>query len=185
MPVLTNSKHETIAQSLFAGKGIHESAIAAGYSPKSPAIATRLVKQSQIVERVKELQEQAANAAVMSVRERKAKLSDIARSCWQNKDGVTPVPNISAINVLNKMDNIYKADFQVHDNRSLTINVLDKRTRNHLAGLIEGEYKTLPEGNDKGAPVSEGIESNPQEDTDVDNQPQETSDSDSNTEQLS
>jgi len=147
MTALANTRHELFCQFLIEGKNQTESAKLAGYSPRSAhSTAVAILKEPNVQARLMELKDSTANAAIMSVCERKAKLSDIARGTWENKDGITPVPNISAINVLNKMDNIYKQDIAYTDNRSLTINVLDKRTRDHLAGIIDGQYKVLPVG---------------------------------------
>ena len=144
MPVLANTRHELFCQFLFEGKNQTEACKLAGYSPRSAhSTAVAILKEPNVQTRLTELKDSCANAVIMSVAERKAKLSTIARSEWQNKDGITPVPNISAINTLNKMDNIYKHDPIYQDNRSLTINVLDKRTRDHLAGVIDGQYKVL------------------------------------------
>jgi len=144
MPVLQNTKHELFAQSIFSGKPIGESAIIAGYSPKCPSIATKLAKRSEINARIEELKKRSADTAVMSVRERQVKLTDIAKQEWTTKDGVTPVPNIMAIDKLNKMDGVYTTTPNTYtDARHYTFILPDKATEKELAQIIEGECKQL------------------------------------------
>src|SRR5262245_28581808 len=65
MPVLPKNKHELFAQGLAKGLGIGAAYEAAGYKT-SPAAATRLSKNVKIRERVKELQEAAAEKVVLT-----------------------------------------------------------------------------------------------------------------------
>lgn len=149
MPVLTNTRYETFCQELFSGKSQTEAAKIAGYKPSAAAvIATRLVKKSECVARLNELKELAADSAVMSVRERKLKLTEIARKDWINKDGPTAAPVISAIHTLNRMDNVYKDQPVNQDNRQYNILVMSESGKRNLQRVINGEgteRKCLPE----------------------------------------
>lgn len=81
MPPLNNRQWETFCVEYFGGKTKKESAIAAGYSPKTAQqIASRLLRKVNILSRLQELQQATANAKIASVRERKERLSQIARA---------------------------------------------------------------------------------------------------------
>ncbi len=73
----------------------------AGYKAKSSAVAsacsTRLLKNAKILGRLKELRDAAASAKIMSVRERKERLSEIARG--KLTDYMTAGPDGSWVNV--------------------------------------------------------------------------------------
>jgi phage terminase small subunit len=158
MPVLENTRHELYCQGIFSGLSNTEAAKQAGFSPVTAhTTACRLLKKDYIQARLTELKEASADTAVLSVREAERILSGIARGKWFTKDNETPVPNISAVNTWAKIKGLYKQDISYQDNRSLTINVLDKRTRDHLAGIIDGQYKVLPVGK----PDSEANEGQP------------------------
>ncbi len=81
MPPLENERWEAFAIRLFEGKSVTQSAKEAGYSPRNAAsIGSRLSRKVNIAARVTELQEAAASAKVMTVQERKERLSEIARA---------------------------------------------------------------------------------------------------------
>lgn len=78
---LRNRRHEKFALALFQGMNQREAAIEAGYSIKTAdAIASRLLKNVKISNRVLELQKASESTAVMTVMERKERLSEIARA---------------------------------------------------------------------------------------------------------
>lgn len=64
MPVLRNPKHERYAQSMAAGKTATEAMADAGYA--DPRNSTRLTKNEEIRSRIDELQEKAAEKALIS-----------------------------------------------------------------------------------------------------------------------
>lgn len=81
MPPLVNRRWESFCIEYFGGKNQAQAAIAAGYSAKTAyAIASRLLKNVKISDRLRELQEEVASAKIMSVRERKERLSEVARA---------------------------------------------------------------------------------------------------------
>lgn len=81
MAVLINTQHELFCQAILTGKNQTEAAIEAGYKAKwARSIASRLSTKINIIERIKELNEAAASARIMSVIERKERLSEIARA---------------------------------------------------------------------------------------------------------
>ena len=81
MPPLQKSRWEIFAQNTFVGKTAGESAKVAGYSGKTCyAQGSELLKNLKIQARIKELHELAASAKVMTVQERKERLSEIARA---------------------------------------------------------------------------------------------------------
>lgn len=163
MPVLANTRQELFCQELFKGQTMTDAAKAAGYSlVNASCIASRLVKKPHVSARLIELKEASADSAVLSVREAERILSNIARGRWFTKDNETPVPNISAVNTWAKIKGLYKVEPMIQDNRSLTINVLDKRTQGLLASVIDGQYKVLPlgKGADDNAPESGRVAEN-------------------------
>jgi phage terminase small subunit len=95
MPPLTNPRRERFALAYFSGKSKTESAKIAGISRRS---ATRLAQNGAVLARIRELHEAATSDKIMSVVERKVRLSDIARGhhC-----------PIQAIHQLNKMEGVY------------------------------------------------------------------------------
>lgn len=81
MQPLKNVRHEKFALALFKGKSQKDAAIEAGYKTKNcESIASRLVKKSQVFQRILDLQEMAESDAIMSVIQRKERLSEIARA---------------------------------------------------------------------------------------------------------
>lgn len=80
MAVLKNKRHEKFALALFQGKTQQDAAIEAGYKPsRARFTASRLVTNGNILARILELGQKAESDAIMSVRERKEKLSEIGR----------------------------------------------------------------------------------------------------------
>ncbi|GAA0212541.1 phage terminase small subunit [Brevundimonas nasdae] len=66
MPALSNPKHERFALALAKGKGQAEAYADAGYKPSEPN-ASRLTRNDKVQARVSELQERAADKAVITV----------------------------------------------------------------------------------------------------------------------
>jgi len=78
---LDNSQHERFAQGVFSGLSHTKAAIEAGYSPRTAySQAGRLMKNVEVLSRIEALHELTAMSKVMSVRERKERLSEIARA---------------------------------------------------------------------------------------------------------
>lgn len=66
MPPLTNPRHETFAQNVAAGKTLTEAVLIAGYSVKTAATnTTRLTKNDEISQRIRELQEAIAASVLV------------------------------------------------------------------------------------------------------------------------
>lgn len=98
MPVLKNSRHEKFALARFKGKTQRDAALEAGYSSKTiDPSASRLLRNVKIIDRVQELHKEAASDGIMSVRERKERLSEIARA--RLTDYITCGPDRDLINV--------------------------------------------------------------------------------------
>lgn len=80
MAVLENTQYETYAQGIAAGKTKRKACIDAGYSESSAGTqSTKLSKRPEIIERIKELREEIANADIMEVEEILKRLSNIAK----------------------------------------------------------------------------------------------------------
>lgn len=108
MPALSNAQYERYAQEIARGMS-QADAYRAAY-PKSVRYTAKTVYNKawemrripEVDARIKELQDEAAAAAVMDRQERMEALSEIARDHEMH-----PKQRIQAIDVLNKMDSIY------------------------------------------------------------------------------
>ncbi|KKK68704.1 hypothetical protein LCGC14_2941370 [marine sediment metagenome] len=111
---MLTAKQEAFALYLFQDTPEIDAYREAGYSVAGRSIdavyvdACRLAANPKIVLRLQELRQPAVNSTKMLVIEREERLSDIAREDITSAKG-TPlrVPNISAIQELNKMDKLY------------------------------------------------------------------------------
>lgn len=98
MPILKNKRQEKFALALFQGMTQKDAALEAGYKPSRVDVtASELVRNSKIFNRILELGKMAESDAIMSVRERKERLSEIARA--RLTDYVTCGPDRDLINV--------------------------------------------------------------------------------------
>ncbi|MBA7654691.1 hypothetical protein ES703_62574 [subsurface metagenome] len=81
MAKLKNNRHEIVARERFKGKSLQEAMETAGYSPKwARSAGSRLLStNANILDRIVELHQKADSDAIMSVRERKEKLTEIGR----------------------------------------------------------------------------------------------------------
>ncbi|KTB48666.1 Terminase small subunit [Dehalogenimonas alkenigignens] len=144
MPPLNKTKWELFCQQLMLGKSQAESARLAGYSPRSAyTTCSVLLRNPKIQARLKELKEQSSDTTIASVRERKEILTEIIRTEWSDNRRVTPMPNIAAIDLLNKMDNLYRSDPVVSNNRTYNIIVHDAKTKGLVQRIIEGKARML------------------------------------------
>lgn len=82
MKILKNNRHELFALAIVKGMSQKDAAIQAGYKPsRARFTGSNLATYSNIIERIKELQGAATSSDIMDVRERREKLSAIARPC--------------------------------------------------------------------------------------------------------
>ena len=134
MPVLVNSRWETFAQALVAGDSqriAYRKAFPKSVNWKESTVDSRasdlFKKNSKILERYNELKEEAAQGAVLTRKEKRELLAEMAR----NK--ILPASDRQrAIDLDNKMENEYTSNV----NLSGAIN-------NPLAGLTTEELKKL------------------------------------------
>ena len=104
MPVLENARHEKFVQCLISGmsqRKAYREAFKQSGRWKDETVdsnASRLIKNSKVLTRYKELQEEAQDAAIMTRKERMVTLSEIAKNAEKEAD------MIKAIDTLNKMD---------------------------------------------------------------------------------
>ena len=134
-------KQETFCLKYFELGNASEAARIAKYSPKTAAVIGRenLLKP-KIIERIAGLRQVAEDASIANVVERKQRLTVIMREDNFGKFGINRTSNISAADLLNKMDKIYSDGQVVNiDNRDLTINVLTPKAKKQVEKLIEGE----------------------------------------------
>lgn len=108
MAILKNQARETFVQGLAQGKTQREAYLEAYPNAQRWAIssvdvnASKLAKEEDILERLRELQSVAVSAAIMSREERMLTLSDIALD-----PNMPPKSRMQAIDILNKMDGDY------------------------------------------------------------------------------
>ena len=93
---------------MFSGKNQTQAAILAGYEPKyAKQHAWIIASRTDVQVRLQELNEAALSDCIMEVKERKARLSEIARATNYTKSGgITYGDNIRAIAELNRMEGI-------------------------------------------------------------------------------
>jgi phage terminase small subunit len=118
-------KQEKFCLNLFSGMSQREAYIQAGYSANSsPEVidvtACNLVKSPKVALRLQELKNKAETSRVMSVIERKERLSEIA------KDKTDKRTSIAAIAELNKMEHLYSEN-QVNVNVGVSIREVEVR----------------------------------------------------------
>lgn len=138
MPPLKMIRHEKIALSLFQGKTQEQAFIAAGYKVKwARSLASHtLATKRDILKRVIEMHNEATDAAVMTVKERKIRLSEIARgniTDYQSPGGIyidKNSPNIGAIESL-EIKTLYSRDSQA-GNITIKRPVVPEALRNEI-----------------------------------------------------
>ena len=135
---LARKRHESFCLHYMSTMNGSQSALAAGYSARNPKnahiIAWTLLKREDVRARLKELREATADEAIMSVIERKRRLSQIARARYDDPDRAGDP--ITAIHQLNLMDGVYrnKGEVAVPDGLSTVVVVEDARTK--LAAIM-------------------------------------------------
>lgn len=88
---LRNSKHELFAQAVARGETQTQAAIDAGYSETSARFeGSKLATISNISERISELQEGMADDTIMTIHQRKQRLSEIAFAKLSDYQILTP-----------------------------------------------------------------------------------------------
>ncbi len=152
MAPLNNNQWEKFCLAYVKGKTQAQAAIDAGYSPKTAySIGNRLLKKVEISGRIKQLQRKAVSNTIMSVKERKERLSEIARA--RLTDFVAAGENGARINVT--LESAHSAALQEVTTEVVKIGGKDSDTEAHITKLklrdpiaaiaelnkMEGEYK--------------------------------------------
>ena len=122
---LKNARHERVVLNLLSGMPGYEAYIEAGFAAKGArANASRLIAKDNIKERLKALKSEVALevtqgevARVMTVEERKARLTELAEEDNATQYGFQRAPNITAIAELNKMGDVERIAQQVTGRR--------------------------------------------------------------------
>ena len=133
MAELKNAKHEKFVQGLISGlsqRKAYREAFPASRKWKDNTVdsrASELAKNSEILGRLKELQQRSASEAVMSATKRKEWLTDLI-----NDDGEETKDRLKALDILNKMDGEYTEKVQ-----------LNGSVNNPFEGLTTEELKKL------------------------------------------
>lgn len=138
-------KQETFTLNLFKGMYQREAYIDA-YKPTYAletvdANASRLAHNAKVLARLGELQEAISDSSVMTVKERKERLSEIgSEELLSSKGSIIRGSNIQAIAELNKMERIYEEGIRVNiDNRTVEIIVSSDTAKKLTEQIIGGE----------------------------------------------
>ena len=119
--------------------------------------ASKLAADAKVSLRISELKSSVLDYTIMSVRKRKQRLSELALVDLDPKE-VKPGHVVQAIDLLNKMDDVYKTDTR-ESQTIINIIVKDNETKDLLnrvednTHVIETGYKLLPD-HDSNAPES-------------------------------
>ena len=103
-----------------------------------------LSKNSDITARMLELYNMAAKPVIMSVMKRKKRLSDIAEEDIISKGVPVRTWNLQAIDLLNKMDDVYKTDTR-ESQTVINIIVKDNETKD-LLNRVEDNTHVIETG---------------------------------------
>ncbi|MBN7275091.1 terminase [Ligilactobacillus pobuzihii] len=120
MPVLANARQEKFVQGLIQGmsqRKAYRAAFKQSERWKDATVdnkASKLFKLGEIRARYNELEEEAQDEAIMKRKARMVKLSEIA------SDDEYPNEQMKAIDLLNKMDNMYIQKNEVTGNMKVT-----------------------------------------------------------------
>lgn len=122
-----------------------QAAIDAGYPEKSAHVyASRLLRKAKIKAVIEKYRQELKDDLIMSLTERKIKLSDIARENIHSAKGtLLRGGNVSAIKELNLMEGVYENTGLVVDNRQYNIIVDSERTKNYLEQAQTGKLPQL------------------------------------------
>ena len=158
---LANSKHEQVALAIFSGAPLAEAAKAGGFTGKWPeSHACNIAKRPEVRQRLEELHKLAADEKIMSIVQRKIRLSEIARARYDDPD--RDGDPIRAIAELNRMEQIYKTGVDINlQQRVVNIQVIsetsERATRLITQGIktsseVDDNIGTPPEGEGEGKP---------------------------------
>ena len=136
MPVLKNPRWETFVQALIAGDSqrvAYRKAFPSSKKWKDNTVdsrASELYKNSEIVGRYNELKEAAATGAVLTRKEKRELLAEMARD-----ESLLPADRQRAIDLDNKMEDEYTSRVEM----SGTVNPLAGLTTEELKKLIDDD----------------------------------------------
>lgn len=124
MGVLTNAKNEKFAQGIFEGlsqRKAYRAAFPSSRKWKDATVdnrASELYNTDEILGRVKELKESAADDSILSVIERKKWLSGVIESFDERTEN-----KLKALDLLNKMDGEYTTKIEANVDTEMNINI--------------------------------------------------------------
>lgn len=137
MAELENARNENFAKYMAQGmsqRQAYKAAFPSANRWKDETIdnkASALYRTNEISARIAEIQKAATSETVMSITERKETLSEVARDKKEKtKD------RLSAIDILNKMDNAYEQNININGNVN---NPFEGLSTEELKELVSGE----------------------------------------------
>jgi len=147
---LANSKHELVVQAIFSGATLAEAAAAGGFTGKWPeSHACNIAKRPECRARLEELHKLAADEKIMTVIQRKIRLSEIARASYNDPD--RDGDPIRAIDILNKMCGDYAPNrMELTGQHGGSVRIEDTRAKlllmiTHITERICTDIPALPE----------------------------------------
>jgi len=160
-------KHEAFVLALLSGMTAADAARKAGYGRKNinvRIIAWELLQREDIQVRLKELSEAATDEAIMTLRELKIRLSDIARASYDSPD--RDGDPIKAMDMLCRLEGAYKTKPREVNVAPIASVAMDQaRVRSKLLAKIEAVVERQGSGavesNDIGLLVEDGCEEAP------------------------
>ena len=138
-------KHEAFVLALLSGMTAADAARKAGYGRKNinvRIVAWELLQRGDIQRRLREVAEATTDEAIMTVIQRKVRLSELAR------DPDSEIDPIRCIEELNKMDGLYRGKpAQVSLPPIVSVSV-DQTARSKISARIERQENITIEGGD-------------------------------------
>ena len=133
MPPLKNVRHEKFCLEIANGCPQMEAAKRAGYaSARNKIVSYRLINYPDVQARIKELRDATASVRVISIVQRKERLSDIALATDARYGDA-----IDAITELNKMDGAYAPEKSETKSESVEVRTIVVRPHPQLGEMYE------------------------------------------------
>ena len=135
-------KQENFALNLFKGMSQREAYVKAGYSSRQSMKvidnhACELAKTGGVKMRLEEFNQKSTDDSILTKLERKQRLSLIAKEDNPGQHGLARQSNISAIDILNKMDRVYQDSVSV-SNQTINILVMNEEAKELTEKILSG-----------------------------------------------
>ncbi len=151
---LARKRHESFCLHYMSTLNGSQSALAAGYCSRNPKnahiTAWTLLKREDVQARLKELAEATADDAIMTVIQRKIRLSEIARASYDSPD--RDGDPMTAIDLLNRMDGLYRGK-KVEVSLPTITSVTVDQTRAKILAMMKTVIVKTDDGHEEDVPL--------------------------------